>query len=133
MLKQHNKENTMAKTLNIGKILIGFNGKAILNEKEESVTVKDILLQYAGMYVTKDGKEVIRARMVGQKIFDTPDLGKDAGKLKLEEADFELLEKMIATPSHPALVFSRVLEVMDEAKQPEVGDQKSEVGRRQKK
>lgn len=116
----------MAKTLNIGKILIGFNGKAILNENENPVTVKDILLQYAGMYVTKDGKEVIRARMVGQKIFDVPNLGKEAGKLKLEDADFELLEKMLADPSHPALIFSQVLEVMDEAKKNEGREMKDE-------
>ena len=103
----------MVKIINIGKILTGFNGKPLLNQDNKHVTVKDILIQYAGAYMSQDGRGRIMTRMLGEKLFKA-DLNKE---WKIEDAEFNLLKQMLEKPMHPDIILAQIDEIMDTVKE----------------
>jgi len=100
------------KKINIGKILVGFDQKPLLDENKRFVIAKDILLQYVGMYVSQDGKGRIQTRIFGEKLFKA-DRNKE---LEIEDAEFNLLKQMLQKPAHPDIILIQIDEMIDEAK-----------------
>lgn len=102
----------MPKKINIGKILVGFDRKPLLSENGEHVIAKDILLQYAGAHMSQDGRERIMTRMFGEKLFNAD----RNNEMKIEDAEFNLLKKMLQKPMHPDIILVQIDEMIDEAK-----------------
>lgn len=102
------------KTLNIGKEITGIEGnKIMVAETQEFVKVKDILLQYIGSFVAKNGKESIQIFDIGQRIYNAIDY------VDLEDAEFELLERSLTPHKHNAIIMSGVEREMMKAKKDE--------------
>jgi len=103
----------MPKKINIGKILVGFDGKPLLNEEKGHVTAKDILIQYAGSFMSQEPRERIMTRMFGEKLFKA-DRNKE---MKIEDAEYNLLKQMLQKPMHPDIILVQIDDMMDEAKE----------------
>ena len=103
----------MSKKINIGKILTGFNGKPLLNQENNHVTAKDILIQYVGAYMSQDGRGRIMTRMLGEKLFKAD----SNSEWVIEDAEFNLLKQMLQKPMHPDIILVQIDEMMDEAKE----------------
>ena len=102
----------MSKRINIGKIMVGFDGKPLLDENKVFATAKGILLQYAGNHMSQDGRERIATRIFGEKLFKAdPNSG-----FEVTDAEFNLLKLMLQKPAHPDIVLVQIDEMMDEAK-----------------
>ena len=102
----------MAKLINIGKILVGFNQKPMLDTSGGYITIKDILLQYAGNHTSQDGRKRIATRLFGEKLFKAD----RNNELELSDAEFKLLELMLQKPAHPDIILTQIDEMMDEVK-----------------
>ena len=101
----------MAKILNIGKIIVGLDGKAVIDEEKTAITVRILLLQYVTRYTTEDSEDIVRTRILAEEIF------REKNDLELEEAPFDLLHlKVIRPPMNPAVIYGQLLDVFDEAK-----------------
>ena len=103
----------MSKKINIGKILVGFNGKPLLNQENKHVTAKDILIQYVGAHMSQDGRGRIMTRMLGEKLFKA-DPNKE---WEIEDAEFNLLKQTLEKPMHPDIILVQIDEMMDEVKE----------------
>jgi len=98
------------KKLRISTIINDFGGEPILSDKRP-LTIKDVILNHIGTFASKNGKEVIRLSKLGHKVYDhvTP-------YIDLEDAEFELLEKVLAEPRMSVLAVAPVFEAMESAK-----------------
>ena len=98
---------------------------------EKDMVVGDILIGYIGVFSSKDGRENIIVRRMGEKIFDALE-SKDDGLCEFEDGDFTiLLTKVLAADRQlfGALVMGPVFEYLEDVKSGKVhfDEQKDEI------
>ena len=106
------------KTVEIGKKLLGFDGKPLTDELKEGddkeLTARDILITRVGRLFSAENKErAILAYKVAQKIYDCK--GKT---LDLEDTEFGLVIAAMERPTMSPIIEARVHEVLDAAVTP---------------
>ena len=99
----------MSKKINIGKILVGFDQKPILNGSNEHLIAKDILIQYVGAHMSQEGRGRIQTRLLGERLWKAD----RNGEFEMEDAEFNLLKQMLKKPMHPDIVLTQIDEIMD--------------------
>jgi hypothetical protein len=105
---QDRREAIMVK-LEIGKVLTTFDGKPI-SGIDGPMVLKDVLLHYLGTFHSKNGKSMIGAFTLGQKIAKETD-----ESITLENAEFLLLKEAVQNPVHGALIFGQLQYEMEVA------------------
>lgn len=92
--------------IDISKLIYDYDGNALNDETSTPLTIRKLLRIYAGGFVPAPGpnagEESVIANALGLKIHSTK------GELELTDEEFKLLEKAIASPRHPAVVYAQI-------------------------
>lgn len=99
------------KSLKVQDTILSFERKPIKTPDGQTLQVKDVIVQYLATYTGKDGKKIMRARNLGQLIFDA-----EEDPIEIEDADLDLIEEAMQEPQHSAIALAPVYEQIEEAK-----------------
>lgn len=108
------------KKVPLTKAVRGWDGRVLLVEGNP-LTVKELLLQYVGTFESEVGKELILARKLGQKIYDSRE-----DLVEIEEPEFSVIKKSTSRPRHIAIVMGFLLEVLEGVEQDQYSDYSGE-------
>jgi hypothetical protein len=99
------------KSLKIQDTILNFDRKPITTPDKQILQIKDVIIQYLATFTGKDGKKIMRARKLGQLIYDA-----EEDPIEIEDADLDLIEEAMQEPQHSAIALAPVYEEIEEAK-----------------
>jgi hypothetical protein len=102
------------KKLDISTVINGFDGEPII-QADRPVTVKIMLCHYLGTHSSANGEESILTHKLGQKVYDH----NTDGPMDLEDAEYNLIKKVIQPPKHIDLLYAPFFELIKAAEKGE--------------
>ena len=105
----------MVTVVELGKVMVTFDGRPIPDFQGNPMSVRDVLLHYLGTYTSKNGKNIIDAYQLGMKIAKHTE-----ATIQLENAEFLILKESVQNPAHGALIMGQIAEVLDRAEETKV-------------
>ena len=95
--------------VNLGFVILGFDGKPLQIEVDKDMTIGEILLIHLGSFMSEDPKEMIVARVLGEKVYSNL-----TEEVKFEEAEFDLIKKSVKNARLSAVAMGVVHKELEE-------------------